>query len=166
MNLFVTSSDPKQCARDLDDRRLIKSILETAMLLSTALRHHGFNHRALYRTTHQHHPVSKWVMKKRGNYAWALAYFKAACREYSKRFFQRTHKSERMTPYFLKGQKTIPPGERRAFQNSASNRSLGLDFTHLPPIKAYKAYLAAKWDREEPRWSRVAPPDWYKRRSP
>jgi hypothetical protein len=162
MNLFITSSDPKICAADLDDRRMIKSILETALLLSTALRHYGFNHRALYRPTHIHHPVTKWVIKHRGNYEWALAYFKAACREYTKRF-GKTHKSCAMLPQLVAGKKVLPPGKRGKFQNSARNTSLGLDYTHLPPLKAYKAYLAAKWDREEPRWTKRDAPKWYNR---
>ncbi|AXN53721.1 hypothetical protein SPS_10 [Sphingomonas phage Scott] len=38
MNIFMTSPDPKACALVMDDRRLIKMVLETAQLLSTAFR--------------------------------------------------------------------------------------------------------------------------------
>ncbi|HVY13364.1 MAG TPA: pyrimidine dimer DNA glycosylase/endonuclease V [Alphaproteobacteria bacterium] len=161
MNLFITSSNPKICAAELDDRRLIKSILETALLLSTALREHGFNRAKLYRSTHLHHPVTKWVMRHRGNYAWALAYFRAACREYTKRY-GRKHKSCALMPLFVTGKKALPPGKRGRFQNSARNASLGLDYTHLPVLKAYRAYLAAKWKREEARWTKRGPPKWFK----
>ena len=36
MNIFFTSFDPAECARFLDDKRLIKMILESAQMLSTA----------------------------------------------------------------------------------------------------------------------------------
>jgi hypothetical protein len=162
MNLFITSSDPVVCARDLDDRRLIKSILETAQLLSTALRQHGYNHRMLYRSTHLHHPVTKWVIKNRGNYLWALAYFKAACREYTFRYGKQ-HKSGSLLPHFVKGKSAVPPGKLGRFQNSARNTSLGLDFTHLPTMKAYRAYMTTKWDREDARWTKRGPPKWFKK---
>ncbi len=165
MNLFITSSDPKKCARDLDDRRLVKSVLETAQILSTALRHHGCRARHLYRATHKDHPVTLWVMKTRGNYAWTLAYFRAACREYTRRFC-RSHQCAALLDLFTQYSHLIPKGRRRRFCNCARNTSLGLDFTSLPVITAYRRYLAAKWGREHPGWTRGEAPAWRKVRRP
>lgn len=36
MNIFVTSADPAACERDLDDKRVVNMVLETAQMLCTA----------------------------------------------------------------------------------------------------------------------------------
>lgn len=37
MNIFVVDEDPAICAEYLDDKRVVKMVLETAQMLSTAL---------------------------------------------------------------------------------------------------------------------------------
>ena len=67
MNIFVISQNPDECAQALDDLRLNKMILETAQLLSTAIRFHGYTGNLAYKATHINHPCSIWARTSRGN---------------------------------------------------------------------------------------------------
>ena len=64
MNIFVPYPDSMKCAEALDDLRLNKMILETAQLLSTAARFHGYVGN-VYGSTHINHPCSVWARQTR-----------------------------------------------------------------------------------------------------
>jgi hypothetical protein len=93
MNIFVTSTSPVQCARDIPDRLLPKMILETAQLLSTA--HHVLDDldqdnplpgdQDLYRKTHANHPCGVWVRASADNYQWTYLYLLALGVEFHRR---------------------------------------------------------------------------------
>ena len=103
MNLFATSTDPAECARSLDDARVVNQTRETAQLVSTAIADAGLFHP--YKPTHRRHPVTRWVLADGRNFLWALDHLEPLAR----------------------------------------NEGLGLDFTHLEPTQAYRAYLAERW---------------------
>ncbi len=164
MNLFVTDSCPTLSARALDDRRLVKAVLETAQLLSTVLG-------GPYRPTHAGHPVTKWVAAGAGNAGWTFRHFLALCAEYTGRF-GRTHACEAHAPAFGErlrreaGREAGPgDGAPAAFQNSAGNAALGFDFTDRPVPLSYRDYLLAKWrldaaNGRPPKWTGRTPPGW------
>lgn len=168
MNLFVTDPNPLSCAIVLDDRRLIKAVLETTQLISTVV---GCG----YRPTHPNHPVTLWVgqgirtsqaLPYLPNLAWTFAHLHALNREYCYRF-GKTHKSMEHWPTLLRAAKNLGMEMGRAaqpakFQNSARNAAQGLDFTHLPVPQSYREYLSAKWDRfdKNPKWTKAKPPEW------
>jgi hypothetical protein len=57
MNIFVTSICPIESVQALDNKRLIKMILESAQILSTAIwLNSKQSHSELYRATHIKHP--------------------------------------------------------------------------------------------------------------
>ena len=112
MNIFAIDRDPAQCAEWMVDRHVIKMILETCQLLSTA-------HRVLdgemyidktktgrkvkrwrlpdqredviYSATHINHPSTKWVQESVENYNWLVEHLLALIDEYSYRY-EKTHK--------------------------------------------------------------------------
>lgn len=53
MNIFVTNTKQKEAVKDLDNKRLVKMVLETAQILSTNLP----SHLAPYKPTHASHIV-------------------------------------------------------------------------------------------------------------
>ena len=62
MNIFVVDHDPFVAAKMLCDKHVVKMILETAQLLSTA--HHLTGSPLackLYKMTHKNHPSAVWV---------------------------------------------------------------------------------------------------------
>lgn len=102
MNIFVTSLDPVACAQALDDRRLVKMVLETAQLLSTVHRWYGTAIKDdVYKATHVNHPCSVWLRLSRGNYDWLLRHFQALLEEYTYRY-NKKHSCQLMLPMFTR----------------------------------------------------------------
>ena len=160
MNLFITHCNPDISAQALDDKRLIKQVLECGQLLSTALRQRGSTLSALYKATHWNHPVTKWVGQTSGNFFWTIDFIGACANEYTFRFSKR-HATLFLLPDIIQEKHLIPHGPLLPFQNSAANSSLGLDFTDIQePALAYKKYLMAKWALEQPKWTKRERPVW------
>lgn len=155
MNIFATSQCPIQSAKFLDDKRCIKMCLETAQLLSTALRVNGYKGDDVYKIAHLNHPSSIWTRTTQGNYKWLLEHFKALCEEYNRRT-GKIHASSKLLPIFEANVELIPEGERMPFSNNARNLTKGVDFTHETDVTlAYQLYLSSRWesDKREPKWS-------------
>lgn len=68
MNIFALDNDPKTCAIYHTDKHVVKMIVESAQMLSTAVRVSGID--AGYKITHVNHPCSIWVRKSLSNYNW------------------------------------------------------------------------------------------------
>jgi len=102
MNIFYLDSDPKICAQYHCDKHVVKMILETAQMLSTA--HHVLDGDdaidGIYRSTHKNHPSSVWVRACEGNYKWTWLLFMHLLAEYTKRY-DNVHATERLL-YTLK----------------------------------------------------------------
>lgn len=164
MNIFVSSSDPIKSAQALDDRRVIKMVLETAQLLSTALHELGMSEGLnIYRPTHRNHPCSIWARESYKNFIWLLQHFEALSSEYEKRF-GRKHKSyitliDNFSDAFLQKLKNkIGKKNRTAFANCT-------DFKDEPDVhQAYILALQKKWrnDKIPPKWTNAKRPDWFK----
>jgi hypothetical protein len=155
VNIFATSNCPIESAQFLDDKRCIKMCLETAQLLSTALRVNGYKGDDIYKIAHLNHPSSVWCRTTKGNYKWLLEHFKALCDEYNRRT-GKTHASSKLLPIFEDNTGLIPDGEQMPFSNNARNLTKGVDFTHeTNTIIAYQLYLGSRWetDKREPKWS-------------
>lgn len=116
MNIFYIDEDPRQCAQWMVDRHVVKMILETAQLLSTAHRvldgketivegwvdEFGIKHRKkklwvlgdnrddlFYRATHINHPSAIWCRESVENYSWLVDHFFALSDEYTYRYSKR-----------------------------------------------------------------------------
>ena len=155
MNIFASSECPIEAAKFLDNKRCNKMCLETAQLLSTALRVNGYKGDDIYKIAHVNHPSNKWTRSTQGNYKWLLEHFRALCDEYNRRT-GKTHASSKLLPIFEANVELIPVGERQPFSNNARNLTKGIDFTHeTDTIKAYQLYLSERWegDKHEPKWS-------------
>ena len=164
MNLFATSRDPAEAAAWLDDARVVNQTRETAQLVSTALADAGLYHP--YKPTHQHHPVTRWVLADGRNFLWALDHLVALANEHRHRFpASKWHASFQAHAHVVDACRDLPRELPECLQNSARNEGLGLDFTHLEPTQAYRAYLAERWRmaREAgrpPRWGSRGAPWW------
>lgn len=93
MNIFVLSTDPYEAAQMQCDKHVVKMILETAQMLSTA--HHlcGNACEGIYKPTHKNHPCSVWARSTKGNYKWLFDHFLGLCEEYTHRY-GKTHLCE------------------------------------------------------------------------
>ena len=93
MNIFYLDSCPREAARMQCDKHVVKMILETAQLLSTA--HHELDGESpAYKPTHKNHPSAVWVRNSLQHYAWTVSHLYELGREYKRRY-GKTHKTIR-----------------------------------------------------------------------
>ena len=150
----MTDSNPIIAAQNLDDKRVIKMILESAQMLCTALRLNNAVHLAKYKSTHLNHPSNVWVRTTDKNYEWLLTHFEALCAEYTYRY-GKVHASSSMINDLRQGQKFIPNGDLTPFANCAANSQIGVDCKWMSdPVMAYKFYIMQRWatDKIQARW--------------
>ena len=142
MNIFVISDDPQECARYLDDRRLVKMVLETTQLLSSAIWLNGG--RGPYKLTHQHHPCTKWAANSKINYLWLFQYWCELCNEYWRRY-RREHKCCEVLADLVRGYAWLP-----SRQMSPRPRCVHDAYKHksMPLHDAYKHTLRLKWEQD------------------
>jgi hypothetical protein len=106
MNIFYLDEDPRQCAEWMVDKHVVKMILETAQLLSTAHRlldgtesidtSSGRKKKVyklpddrdavLYSATHANHPSAVWARQSVENYNWLVDHLFALSEEYTYRY--------------------------------------------------------------------------------
>jgi len=97
MNIFYLSDYPHLCAEFHCDKHVVKMILETAQMLSTA--HHELDGEnaveGIYKSTHKNHPSNIWVRENYGNYqyTWELLYH--LLEQYKIRY-KKTHATHRL----------------------------------------------------------------------
>ena len=72
------------------DKHVVKMVLETAQMLSTAARAQG--HDVGYKSAYPKHPMTLWISKSPNNYSWAIEHGLALGTEYQLRY-HKVHKS-------------------------------------------------------------------------
>lgn len=167
MNIFVTDDCPFVCAIALDNRRLVKMILETAQLLSTALSKYIsselYEEFKLYKPTHVKHPCTLWASLNRSNFKWLLSHLKFLGQEYTYRY-NKVHKSMGLYNAFERLVDNIPVGDLTKFANCT--RVLGkVDYRDMEDVcLAYRRYMIYKWKNDNlvPKWGCREIPNWYK----
>jgi hypothetical protein len=172
LNLFVTDEDPAEAARGLDDKRVVKLILECAQMLSVAVSSRGapledtfFGDGRVMRPTHANHPVTKWVGLTQKNWIWTFTHAVALAGTYE-RAYNRQHSCLENLGYFVEHRlwQRVPPGPLTPFQNSARNGVV--DFSWIEPTtEAYRQYLMARWrtDKRPVTFRNRVPPEWVDR---
>lgn len=90
MNIFYVDRNPFMAAQALHDKHVVKMVLETAQLLSTAHHVHGNPHRlgraSLLKPTHVNHPSAVWCRDRWENYDWLVRHGLALAEEYEHRY--------------------------------------------------------------------------------
>ena len=110
MNIFYIDHDPIKAAQGMVDKHVVKMILESAQLLSTAHRLldgtqvegtsktgrkakrwilHDGRQDVLYLATHIHHPSAVWCRQSVENYSWLVEHFFALMHEYTHRYAKK-----------------------------------------------------------------------------
>lgn len=129
-------------------------ILESVQLLSTAVRHYGYQGEDVYKSTHVNHPCTIWARQNRANYNWLLKHTIALAEQKFKRQ-GKTHKSFNLVSRLMELSDLIPDGDLSPFVNCARRADMGIDYTHIEDVhEAYQLYLNDRWDRDtiEPTW--------------
>ena len=172
MNIFFLHKDPQWAANALCDKHVPKMLLESAQMLSTAVRRHKTefeNYDKIYKSAYPNHPMTKWVGDTRNNFRWALENAVFISQEYYKRF-KKIHKSSEVINniYDAKYMEDIPMMWVRPSYHLPKYTGITTPPQCMPDeykdddyVTAYRKYYQgaksyfAKWERG------VSAPDWW-----
>jgi hypothetical protein len=163
MNIFYIHDNPAIAAQAMTDKHVVKMILESAQLLSTAhraldgqefiqlsksgARLRKWNHpdphmdATLYKSTHLNHPSGIWVRQSAENYMWLYKHFIALSEEYYQRYGKR-HASELLLSGLLsKAPNNIPKIKRTPMLVAITDTQW-----HVPnnPLQSYRNYYVGE----------------------
>ena len=153
MNIFVTDPNPAISAHSLDDKRVIKMILESAQMLSTAMTTTNIGG-APYKATHVNHPCSIWARQSKQNCEWLLIHLASLCTEYTARY-NKIHKTAQYISLFALNVKWFPDTGLTPFANCTPHKN-------METIDAYRRTMKEKWaaDKRTPTWKNTVGPSW------
>lgn len=157
MNIFYLSHNPIEAAEYHNDKHVVKMVLESAQLLSTA--HRILDGDAapdiLYRATHKNHPSAVWVRQSINNYQWLYDLFCALCDEYTYRY-TKVHLSDMKLRTIL----TQPPINIPNGDFTQPPQAMPDDVKHFCSITAYRSYYI-KHKAHIASWTKRPAPSWF-----
>jgi hypothetical protein len=147
VNIFALDEDPRRAAADHCDKHVVKMVLETAQMLSTAL---GGGD-GLYKPAYQKHPCTLWVGETRANFQWTVRLGIALAEEYTRRY-GKVHKSLTVISLAASRASEIPAGPL-----TPHAQAMPAELKDPDAITAYRRYYRTKsfaaWKRgPEPTW--------------
>ena len=174
MNIFYISDDPVQASQWMVDRHVLKMILESSQLLSTAHRLldgvpvvttvgrkktsyvlSDAREGILYSATHINHPSAVWARQSVANYNWLVAHFNALMDEYTYRYGKQHKCSGEIATYLQSPPKNLTKQEWTPMPSCMADEYIISD----DPIVNYRNYYKLgktklhSWkNREAPIW--------------
>jgi hypothetical protein len=176
MNIFYIDENPVKAAQWMVDKHVVKMILESAQLLSTAHRIldgeettqlsdtgrkqkrfklYDSRENVLYSATHINHPSAVWCRSSIENYNWLVDHFYALMQEYTYRY-DKQHKCYGEISYMLQS----PPKQLQNFNWTPMPSCMDDKYIISDdPVSNYRNYYKSgkthlhKWKkREAPEW--------------
>jgi hypothetical protein len=176
INIFYVEEDPMDAAQALVDKHVVKMILESAQLLSTAHRvldgqeiegKSATGRKArrwilpdarddvMYAATHINHPSAVWCRGSVRNYDWLVDHFYALMREYTHRY-GKTHKCYGELSYMLQS----PPHNLKAWDWTEMPSCMAEEYIiSEDPIINYRNYYR-KGKKNLHKWTNRIQPEW------
>lgn len=177
MNIFILDEQPEFAAQMMCDKHVVKMIVESCQLLSTA--HHVLDGDVIevntgkrrYKTsicttkdickaTMINHPCSIWARETRSNYMWLWKHAKALCAEYTKRY-GKVHIMEQM----LMGGLYNPPKNIAKGKLTPFAQAMPEQYKNVNAITAYRQYYLGEKTRFA-KWKIGNIPEWFANNSP
>lgn len=183
MNIFAVDNSPHESAKSLCDVHVVKMILESAQMLSTAHRVlDGSKEKrlsktgkrmvtywvhpipsmedTLYKAVHVNHPCTKWVMQSSANYDWLYSHFIELCYEYSYRYNNKTHSTYEKLKEILGIHPTnLPKGSLTPFALAMQHRAWCI--VKGNHVQSYRNYYKTKIKDFPMNWKKRNPPEWF-----
>lgn len=181
MNIFYLHEDPKQCAEWMVDKHVVKMILESAQLLSTAhrvldglevkvtVKHpetgkirnkkvwvlDDSRNDIIYSATHVNHPSGVWARQSVENYNWLVDHLFALGDEYTYRYGKR-HATIEKLGYTIQS----PPHNLKEWDMTRMPSCMDEQYIiSQDPITNYRNYY--KYGKAKMHsWKNRQPPDW------
>lgn len=147
MNIFALSPCASTSAEWLCDKHVVKMILETGQMLSTA--HHELKSEYLskynyYKPAYVNHPCTIWARTSHGNYIWLYEHFERLCQLYEE-IYGKTHLTWaklaipcRMTPFKLTGKFKTPDSD--VLHRTEFPQCMPDEYKDEDPHVAYRKY--------------------------
>ena len=188
MNIFVLDTNPVIAAQQQCDKHVVKMIVESAQMLSTAHRlldgtemieqkyvngslparfrnkkvwkmQDNNLEQVLYRVAHAKHPCTIWTMESSCNYEWHYRHFIALCDEYTYRY-GKVHATDIKLRTLLKQHPiNIPKGDMTKF--ALAMKAHPECMFEDDPVKSYRMFYETKKDRFKMIWSKRNTPEWF-----
>jgi hypothetical protein len=183
MNIFILDKDPVVSAQLQCDKHVVKMIVESAQMLSTAHRmldgymetrpsksgkrmvkyyvhKDPYLEENLYKAVHHYHPCTVWTCETNSNYNWHYKHFVALCDEYTYRY-GKVHATDTKLRTLLKR----PPVMTNYSNDRTPFRLAMADYPECialgDPIQAYQAFYQTKQDRFTMAWTKRDIPEWF-----
>jgi len=182
MNIFYLDKDPIEAAKQSCDKHVVKMIVESAQMLSTAHRmidgnlytdktktgrkikrwkHPNPNmEKTLYKACHTGHPSTVWVMESAYNYHWLYKHMMALNTEFKMRY---GHILDHKTVQLLEGALMYPP-KNISLNTIATDPPPAMpDYCKIPgdSVASYKKYYIYEKQRFATWKSPSTVPAWY-----
>lgn len=180
MNIFVLDNCPIKSAQLQCDKHVVKMIVESAQMLSTAHRMlDGAEERrpsksgktnvkywvlpdarenVLYKAVHMYHPCTVWTCESKANYDWHYKHFVALCDEYTHRY-EKIHLTDTLLRDILKlSPKNIPDCPQTEFKLAMGSNP---ECMFKDVVKSYRAFYQTKQERFTMLWSKREIPNWF-----
>ena len=165
MNIFYLHRDPIIAARFQCDKHVVKMILESAQMLSTAHRVCDGDTWAdlvgLYKTVHKNHPSTLWARANAMNYMWLYQHMTGLMNEYTYRY-EKTHATERLLKPLNRLPVTLTETHDKVKTFTPPPQCVPEECKREDTVEAYREYYIkekshfAKWKkREVPEWFEV-----------
>lgn len=155
MNIFVLDEDPRTSASYHNNRHVVKMIVESAQLLSTA--HHALDGedaiQGIYKSAHLNHPCTVWARESKQNYEWLLQLARGLVDEYHIRYGNKTHKTEAIIETLKTAPKRIASWGLTPFAQAMPE-----EYREENAVQAYRKYYIldkphlAQWKTQVPYW--------------
>ena len=180
MNIFILDKDPVKAAQLQCDKHIVKMVLESAQMLSTAQRvldgtltkipsksgktmvkHWKLDQHddIIYKAVHVGHPCTVWTMESNNNYNWHYVHFQALAEEFEYRYGKQ-HKSWVDLKDILK----VPPRNIPVHYLTPFKLAMGVApqcIDHNDPVGSYRAFYQTKQDRFDMTWTKRDVPEWF-----
>lgn len=176
MNIFYIDNDPTLAAQQMVDKHVVKMILETAQLLSTAHRildgteyvgQSASGRKAkrwrldepresvLYSATHINHPSAVWCRQSNNNYTWLYCHFVALLDEYTYRY-GKVHKCAALE--FCDALKTLPTNISVGHFTSPTP-AMAEEYLCATSLESYRNYYI-HGKKHLHKWTKRSIPEW------
>jgi hypothetical protein len=150
MNIFVLDRNPQTAAQMQCDRHVVKMVLESAQMLSTAVNLLGGE--SPYKSNHINHPCSIWVRETLGNFIWLYDHGMALAKEYTHRY-GKVHKSQAVIQQCMDEVRPLPLYN---IKRTPHPLCMPDQYKCDDPVQSYRAFYLgdkvrfAQWNKTRP----------------
>ena len=158
MNIFYLNKDPVVAAQMMCDKHVVKMILESAQMLSSAHRISSEEYataKGLYKIAHKNHPSTIWVRSSDEHYKWLFTHMIALMEEYTYRYGKH-HATERLIeplrtlPFFIDKNGFVDPPQCMPEECKGNDTVLAYQKYYIVEKSAFAT------------WKLRAIPEWWK----